>query len=44
LNARTAARVGACNGQDTGIVGNGRHVHGADYQRVDLQGLLRMHR
>ena len=43
LNASTAAGVGACNGQDTGIVGGGRHFHGVDYQRVGVHGLLRMH-
>jgi hypothetical protein len=43
LNARTAAGVGACDGQDTGIVGMGRHIHGIDYQRVDVYGLLRIH-
>jgi hypothetical protein len=43
LNARTAAGVGACNGQDTGIVGMGRHIHGADYQRVGMCCLLRMY-
>jgi hypothetical protein len=24
-------------------VGMGRHIHGADYQRVGVHGLLRMH-
>jgi hypothetical protein len=43
LNASTASGIGACNGQDTGIVGSGRHIHGADYQRVGVHGLLRIH-